>query len=286
MKVLTGIVTFNPSITRLRENLDTVKAQETDMLIFDNGSDNYKDIEKLASYAGCVVHRVNENQGIAYGLRYIMEYATRYHYDWVLSLDQDSICDTGLIAEYKKYVNDSHIGALTCNIKDRNFTEVGEQIIGGGNDSIKQVRECITSGCFMRVSAYAATDGYDASMFIDFVDFDICYALVRAGYRIIKIPYEGLLHEDGHGANISFFGKKYIMYHKSAWRRFYMTRNYIYLARKFPEVQSPFIATLRCLWHICLVFIYEEDKFAKLQNGIKGVISGLKMKVPISGRRV
>lgn len=131
MKVLTGIVTFNPSITRLRENLDAVKAQETDLLIFDNGSDNYKNIEKLCSDAGCVVHRVNENQGIAYGLRYIMDYAIQNHYDWVLSLDQDSICDTGLIAEYKKYIHNPHIGALTCNIKDRNFVEVGEQIIGG-----------------------------------------------------------------------------------------------------------------------------------------------------------
>lgn len=91
MKVLTGIVTFNPSINRLRENLDTIKTHETDLLLFDNRSDNYKDIEELASDAGCVVHRVSENQGTAYGLRHIMEYAARNHYDWVLSLDQDSI---------------------------------------------------------------------------------------------------------------------------------------------------------------------------------------------------
>lgn len=276
MRILTGIVTFNPEIDRLKENLNSIVPQDTDILIFDNGSKNIAEVSELAQKKNCKIISVLQNQGIAFGLKQIMDYAIKNGYEWVLTLDQDSITTTKLIDEYKKYCGDSKVGALTCNIKDRNFFEVFEK----KENTVQNVRTCITSGCFMRVAAYKSTSGYDVSMFIDFVDFDICYALIKAGYSIIKIPFEGLLHEDGHGVNVSFFGKKYIMYHKSAWRRFYMMRNEIYLARKFPEIQSPFITTLRCFWQICLVFIYEEDKFSKLKNGLRGVLKGVTMKIP------
>lgn len=284
MKILTGIVTFNPGLDRLLDNLSTVILQDTDILIFDNGSKNYYEIRNLASKLGCKVWHIEKNKGIAYALKFIMDYAVRNNYEWVLSLDQDSIINKGLINEYKEYSSDPQIGALTCDIRDRNFAETSKLIFEEGEHGIKKIHKCITSGCFMRVSAYTTTDGYDVSMFIDFVDFDICYALIRAGYQIIKIPFEGLLHEDGHGTNISFFGKNYIMYHKAAWRRFYMMRNVIYLARKFPEIQSPARTLIHCIWNICLVFIYEDDKFAKLQNGLKGIFKGLTMKIPTNDR--
>lgn len=280
MNILTGLVTFNPDINRLRENLSTIVIQDTDILIFDNGSANFSDISNLASELGCKIYSSEKNKGIAYGLRYIMDYAVKYYYDWVLSLDQDSVLNKNLIQKYKKYVSDPHIGAMTCDIRDRNFEEISEQAFEKGAHGVRYVQTCITSGCLMRVSAYTDTNGYDVSMFIDFVDFDICYALLRAGYRIIKIPFEGLLHEDGHGVNVSFFGKKYIMYNKSAWRRFYMMRNEIYLARKFPEIRSLFRTMVHCLWQIGLVFLYEGDKVAKLENGLKGIFKGLLMPIP------
>lgn len=284
MNILTGLVTFNPDISRLRENLSTIVVQDTDILIFDNGSKNFADIAKLASEFECEIFAAKKNKGIAYGLKYIMDYAIKTHYDWVLSLDQDSIVKKNLIKKYKEYADDSRIGAMTCDIRDRNFNEISEEAFEKGEHEIRYVQRCITSGCLMRVSAYTSTSGYDVDMFIDFVDFDICYALLRAGYQIIKIPFEGLLHEDGHGTNISFLGKKYIMYHKSAWRRFYMTRNEIYLARKYPEIQSSFRATIHCLYQICLVFIYEEDKIAKLKSGLKGIIKGFEMKIQKNNR--
>lgn len=279
MKVLTGIITFNPDMDRLKENLSAVTVQDTDILIYDNGSSNSAGIKNLASESGSKIVCMKTNQGIANGLRYIMDYALQHHYDWVLSLDQDSVTNKGLISEYKKYINNPKIGALTCDIRDRNFVEIDKEIFGNGEHGIQNVQKCITSGCFMRVSAYAATDGYDSRMFIDFVDFDICYALVRAGYKIVKIPYEGLLHEDGHGTNVTFFGRKYVMFHKSAWRRFYIVRNEIYMARKFPKMQSPLRTTLRCIYYIGLIFIYEDHKIAKLCNGTKGLVSGWKMRI-------
>lgn len=276
MKILTGIVTFNPDINRLKDNLMAIVSQDTDILVFDNGSENFKQVVELINGLGAQIISRKENRGIAYGLKEIMDYAIAKSYDWVLTLDQDSITNKCLIEEYKKYCNQPKVGALTCNIVDRNFIETPEEQVA----TIQTVQKCITSGCFTRVAAYSNTPGYDVSMFIDYVDFDICYALRRAGYDIVKIPFAGLLHEDGHGENVKLFGRKYIMYHKSAWRRYFMTRNEMYLARKFPEYQSPFNTLLRCLWIILLILIFEDDKFNKLSKGMQGLFKGIIMKVP------
>lgn len=131
MKILTGLVTFNPDINRLRENLSTVVVQDTDVLIFDNGSTIQKDIEGLASEMGCKIHSVDGNRGIAYGLRYIMDYALKNDYDWVLSLDQDSVSNKDLIQTYKKYADAPQVGAMTCEIKDRNFITINKLNFGG-----------------------------------------------------------------------------------------------------------------------------------------------------------
>lgn len=60
MNILTGIVTFNPDIDRLRKNISAVVIQDTDILIFDNGSINYADIIDLVSELKCKVQHVKK----------------------------------------------------------------------------------------------------------------------------------------------------------------------------------------------------------------------------------
>ena len=274
MKVLIGIVTYNPDITRLVDNLSMICSQGDSLLIFDNGSKNHRDImEKSVKYGAKVLSSVR-NKGIAYGLKTIMRYAIKYQYDWVLSLDQDSVADPELIKEYKKYVQYPNVGAMTCIIKDRNFISLKEP-----SANVEEIQTCITSGCFMNVTAYARTVGYDERMFIDMVDFDICYSLIEKGFKIIKIPYLGLLHEVGHGRNIKLFGKKYIIYNQQTWRRFYIVRNDIYVARKHRKILSLSRVVLRQIRNIFIVFLFEDQKIKKLAWGVKGLIAGLLMPI-------
>jgi rhamnosyltransferase len=231
MRVLTGIVSFNPDIERLKDNLSTIYKQDTDILIYDNGSINISAIKALSSEYKFNLIASPNNKGIASGLKSIMDYANINHYDWVLSLDQDSIASINLINQYRHYIEDPEIGGITCRIKDRNFNDEKSKT----NLSIEYVNLCITAGFFLRVTAYNKTTGYDEKMFIDCVDFDICYSLLEKGYKIIRIPFIGLLHEVGHGKNISLFGYPYVIYNHTPWRRYYINRNSIYIAKKHPK---------------------------------------------------
>ena len=46
-KVYAGVVTYNPEIKRLKENISSIQNQVTTVVIFDNGSNNVDNIQKL-----------------------------------------------------------------------------------------------------------------------------------------------------------------------------------------------------------------------------------------------
>ena len=87
-RILTGIVTYNPDIGRLKQNLETITDQTDELLIIDNASENFSQIKTLA--AGKFIE-LEKNHGIAYALRRLMDFANKNGYDWVLTLDQDSV---------------------------------------------------------------------------------------------------------------------------------------------------------------------------------------------------
>lgn len=275
MSNLTGIVTYNPDIDRLRCNLQAITMQTSQIVIVDNGSRNIYEIEEIITEIidKCVLIKNENNLGIAAALKIIMDYAIENEVDWVLTLDQDSLVRGNLIREYEKYSGDSKIGALTCIIEDRNIVEVQD------DNSIVSVKTCITSGCFMKVSAYQDTHGYDEWMFIDKVDFDICLSLRESGYEIIRIPYKGLLHEVGHGKNVKVFNRELIVYNHPAWRRYYRVRNNIYLSKKHPENIGMFWAVTTEVKSIFIVFVFEKQRIKKIYYGIRGFIDGIRSHV-------
>jgi rhamnosyltransferase len=106
------------------------------------------------------------------------------------------------------------------------------------------------------------------------VDYDICYALVRSGYKIVRLNYTGFLHEVGRSVTKRFFGKDIIIFNHSPLRKYYWARNSIYLKRKYRLGRS---ADARVIKRMIQTLLYEDDKLNKLKSMIKGVADGYKM---------
>lgn len=274
MKILAGIVAYKPDLNRLKENINAIIHQVDKVLLFANGNDTYIQASSVKNHFDSIeLVRSEQNEGIAYALESIMEYATQNSYDWVYTIDQDSVSQPGLIDEYKKYINLPKAGILTCNIVDRNF----KQDNGFPNgEKYREVEKCITAGSFMNATAYKHSDGYDSKMFIDGVDWDICYNLRRHGYKIYKINYNGVLQEVGHGKNVKLLWKDYITYGESPLRNYYGTRNDVYLAKKYPEYISKGKTFVREIRTEVLILLYEDQKWQKIKNRWKGINEGLK----------
>lgn len=274
MGTLAGVVLFNPDIARLKENYTAIKGQVDKVVFFNNGSKNIADIKRMFPETEDLQYLdSNDNMGIAFALKAIMNYAIQFEYQWVLTLDQDSVCSTSLVEIYLKYANIERVGILTCNIVDRNFSEKEEKNVA----TYTEIKQCITSASLINVEAYKHTDGFDEKMFIDSVDFDLCINMRLNGYKIIKVNFDGILHEVGHGKNVRFLNKNYIVYNHSPFRNYYIARNRFYLLKKYPRELS----LIKEVLHECrlevMILLFEEDRIKKLKQRWRGIKDSKKL---------
>lgn len=274
MRVLAGIVLYNPDIKRLKENYLAISEQVDSVVLVNNGSSNWESIQDEVSQWKVEIINNKENRGIATALHQIMEFGIAKGADWVLTLDQDSVCRAGLIDMYKQWTLLDKAGILTCIIEDRNFS-IGSGFAEG--EKWKEINQCITSASFISTEAYKHTDGFDEKMFIDSVDFDICLNMKKHGYKVYRINHVGLLHEVGHGKNVKLLWKDYITYNHSPLRNYYMARNQAYLVRKYPEYFSRAKEAIREVRSEVLIMLYEEAKLKKLNARWRGLADAKKM---------
>lgn len=276
-----GIVLYNPSIERLKENLDSITAQADTVVLVDNGSSNTEKIKMLAeAYRNVEIIYNHANLGIAKALNQIVVFAEQKGAEWVLTLDQDSVCGKNLIDEYNRFTALQNVASMTCEIKDRNFQYANEP---DSSESYIFVKSCISSGNYIKISVWKAINGFDETFFIDKVDTDYCFRLINKGYKIIKIPYQGLLHEVGtHTKRYKVLGKKFTVFNHSPFRCYYIIRNQIYFARKHEEILGKKSAKMyrRTAWTRVFIYVFfEKDKINKLKSWYRGIKDGYKMKL-------
>lgn len=279
--IIAGIVTYNPEIGRLKENIQALFEQVDALVIVDNGSKNIREVELICEQIEnkkTSIIKNDANEGIATALAQIMEFASNNSYLWVLTLDQDSIIQTGLVSEYISVANveqNGNVAMLTCLIRDRNFADKKNE---NQKSYLMDVEFCITSAAFTNVAKYNTTNGYDKQFFIDCVDFDICYTLREEGYRIVKVNFNGLLHEVGRGENRRFLWKKIVVYHQSPMRIYYFARNIIWMHKKHRH-NFGFLKMIKKLLalHTRILF-YEDDKMKKMKSFFKGLADAKKYK--------
>lgn len=272
MDISAGIVLFNPDIKRLKENIDAVIIQCTHLYLVDNGSGNVDEVKGLLNqYNQSKISILwnRENQGIAKALNQLTSAAQKEGFDWILTLDQDSVVPSNIVGEFEKYINNSSVGILCPIICDRNIDE--EIKI---NEDCTEIDECITSGSLLNIKAWSEIGGFDERMFIDGVDFDICYRLRQRGYKIYCIHSVVLLHELGHIEYHRFLFWKVLVKNHSAFRKYYIARNIIYVAKKRKSVLLAIKGILQEVKLLGIVLLYETDKKSKSISIIKGIRDG------------
>jgi len=265
-----GIVTYNPDLQRLRENVAAIHSQVDEVVIFDNGSENIAEIEK--NFGGnCKILRSVENIGIAAALNEICRYSESKGYEWVLTLDDDSVSPANLVSEYSKYMGIPSVGMISPRIQDRNIGEIEWH----SDKDYDEIDACITSASMLKLSAWRAIGGFWDELFIDMVDFDICWKLKEKGYKILRINTVSLLHELGHSSSATFKGSQIAVLNHSPKRYYYIFRNTIAVGRRHHRRMQCFRWNVKRLW---LVVRYEKDKGRKLLSILRGVFDGIIMR--------
>lgn len=272
-KILAGIVTFNPDLARLRENLEAVRGQVDGVVIIDNASNNAEEVLALTSNDR-MVDVVNNptNYGIARALNQAMTWALQRRAKAILLLDQDSVLSPPAVQRLSANFGPG-VAVVAPAIKDRNNSAT--HLLPTARE---EVDYCITSGSLCDIQAWLEIGGYDESLFIDFVDFDYCLRLRQHGYRIVRDGSAVLLHEIG---KITKHGP-FTAYHHSAFRLRHMARDMLYYAHKHrhasPELKvrhRGVPATYAVLARkVLIVGLFEEDKARKISALFRGAVAG------------
>jgi len=199
-------------------------------------------------------------------LNQMFQYAKQNDYQWVLTLDQDSVCPDNMIDIFKKYYHLPTVGCFCPVISDRNYENL-ETI----TKTISYVDKCITSASFVSVDTWEEVGGFFEELFIDFVDHDFCAKLIEHNLKIIRINEIVLEHEIGQGERHTFLGKRITALNHSAFRKYYMVRNWVYYMKAHPDVLSVRTERAKFVFLFLKTFFFEKEKIKKLQSMFKGL---------------
>ncbi len=274
-KISAGIVLYNPNIELLKQNISAIYKKIKLLILVDNGSEN---IDKVSSILpdNSILIRNSKNKGIATALNQICEYSFKNGFEWTLTLDQDSVTPDNLIEEFIKNMSFNCVGMLAPVICDRNRGDILENI---DTNKYKEIKECITSGSMINLEVWKEIGEFDEALFIDGVDFDICYRIIQNGYKILQINNVFLSHEIGRMEKHRFLCIPFYVKNHSAFRKYYIARNIIYVAKKRKSRRLMLKAVLQEIKLLGIVALYEEDKLRKFKRISIGIYDGIKGKV-------
>lgn len=276
-KIYSGIVLYNSELPRLLLSLDSISIQVDRVILVDNGSSNIEEIcNAVTSFDNVLVVRNHENLGIATALNQICSIAYRDNAEWVLTLDQDTVCPNDIIEQLHRFGNIEEIG-IVCPSVDYEGLNIHMRPSDG---PVTCVYACMTSGSLTNVAAWKKVGGFRDDFFIDFVDNEFCMKLGLAGYKIVRNNNCIMHHQLGNVCKKRLFGvlKKKVSIH-SPWRLYYMTRNNLLFIWEYKHHLNIIKEYLKLCSIIFPGLLYADDKKNTYSYIKKGIIDAREGKV-------
>jgi rhamnosyltransferase len=221
--------------------------------VVDNGSDadSIEILDSLARENRISIDRLGKNRGVGHALNLGVAHARRIGCTWLLTMDQDSVVDSGTIEAYRSAI-----------LFDRQVASLSPRTSAKASDTDAKyvnIDSAITSGNLVHISVFDKIGLYDEGFFIDCIDFDFSLRLRRAGYKLLRVQNAEMRHQLGELTSLPTYVTRFYAQH-SATRRYYMTRNYLYLMERHLLHFPAFIIKLGILRVLLLVLIIFLDR--------------------------
>jgi rhamnosyltransferase len=147
-----------------------------------------------------------------------------------------------------------------------------------GESDMPEVTMVISSGSLVRVEAFRDVGGFDAGLFIDYVDTDFCLKCIQRDWLIMVCAGAHMQHSLGQRSIKKVMGISLSPTNHRPFRHFYIARNRIAMWRRHawrhPHWALFDLATV-VLW-VVRVGLAEREKVAKFRAMIAGTWSGLR----------
>ena len=257
MRICSGIITYNPTLTDVSTCLEALCNQVERVIIVDNASKNVKSLQEVVSkYANVTLVKNSQNIGFAKALTQVFEWAKSQGFNWVLTLNDDSVVPSNMISEYKKILESQGNLVNQKNAKNSKIAIVCSLLKNRLDGTI------LHSKCHE-----------DEWLEIDGVDFDFSRRLVRAGWQIVECQNVIMEHQIGKARSINLIIKHPIVWNHNANRKYYIARNMQVVDYKMGTYS--YAKSLRAVVRdMIFVALWEKNKFAKIRAMIRGFKDG------------
>lgn len=273
------LVTYNPSPSLL-DNVAALCDEVSRIFLIDNGSSDasLQCLKRLQCIPQCSITFNGDNRGIAAALNQGIRLAEQHGFEWAMTFDQDSTVMPGftnLMMECcRSASNPARVGIVAPTYIDPSTgaklpmwcTPAGE------------VRTAMTSGSLMPLALFAEVGYFDERLYIDYVDIEFCLRIHRAGWSIVQSSKAVLSHALGKLSHHHFLGRVFSTTNHTPERRYYITRNRLYVLRLYrgdlrwalAEIRATVAETAK----IALVEQERWKKFRFLARGVADAITG------------
>lgn len=263
--ILAIVITYNPDVELLQRNIDSFIKYVDRIIIWNNtpGDINNKSCN-IQTHTEKVIYKGNgQNIGISRALNYAWRYAINEQYDYLLTMDQDSV-----------WVNfDLFLEKVSAHGIQAIY---GPSYVKNQQEDYMKVGYRITSGMLVPISIINTVKGYNTDFIIDGIDVDFCYRAKMKGYLTYNVSGAWLNHKVGDQQKMSFCGKEFTTYNYSPVRIYGICRNHILIWKEY-EVDPIFRFFMKeyLLKMPLKVLLGEKNKASKLKSFFLGVFDGL-----------
>ena len=222
----------------------------------------------------------NENLGVATAMNIAAEKALKEGYDWLLTMDQDTTFNPGVMDKMKEVIQkeDTKKVGIVCpwhhtKLKDKKpETEYDDP------------HDVMTSGNLVNLEIWKKIGGYKDEFFIDGIDIEYCMNLHKHGYHTLRINTIEIEHNLGDIFYKNIRGRLFLCTNHAPIRRYYIMRNYHYIKDMYEKYDPGYCYSLISQKHNMIgVLLFEKQKIKKIRmylRGYKDYKKGIKGKYP------
>ncbi len=266
LKIAGLVVLYNPP-NDIIENIKTYINQLDVLLVIDNSEKaNEEIVNSIKNFSKVIYVANNKNLGLAAAINYGINFAKQREYDWLLTMDHDSEFTTGSLEMMLGYIYNNDITQIgvVAPLQLNKFENIAER-----PSNIEQILTSMNSGNLLNLAVNSKIGPFNEVLKNDYIDHDYCLRLNFLGYKVIRINKAVLNHNLGRITKHFNF----LVTNHSAERRYYITRNRLYLMSKYKKTFPIFYKENRraLIREFIFIVLFENNKIKKFKSILKGI---------------
>lgn len=239
--------------------------------------------EKIKASEKCQYVSMHGNQGLAVALNEGCRMAKEDGYDYILTMDQDSVFEEDAVAIMIEKIEKSrkHYAIIAPNVTSIYPDENGEMktsytLLQKGTE--KEEHWVMTSGSLMNLEDFAQAGGFDESFFIAHIDVDLGIRMQQCNMKILMLGDAVIYQRFGNSKPKKLLWKTVHPWYEDSSRTYYLFRNQTYMLCKYGKSYKSVIH-VSLVNHIIKILLFEDKKIEKIVKAIEGYRDGKKGKM-------